>query len=188
MYEQSTSININQLIRNHGKNAPGTFDSRSHLLPQGGYTGGGGTLMAPSKTIARRPGQHKLGKLAPGGIWWNLVELVEQGGTLSDHSPIRHARYLHVRVHSCACSKIWTDSTYLGSILPNEYKSCMQRLLEIIKRIFLKTHNSTFCTCHHLNIPLHLGLDRQRIQGGQVRTKSVTNLVTLCHIVSHRAT
>ena len=82
MYEQSTSININQLIRNHGKNAPGTFDSRSHLLPQGGYTGGGGTLMAPSKTIARRPGQHKLGKLAPGGIWWNWWNKVEHYPTI----------------------------------------------------------------------------------------------------------
>lgn len=120
MYEQSTHSKpsmTNMLL------AP---NSRSHLLPQGGYTGGGGTLMAPSKTIARRPGQNtQVGQVGCSLVWtwWNLLEHY-----LTTHSPMRHARCSHVRVHGCACyTKIWTASTYLGSILTNEYKSCMQK-------------------------------------------------------------
>ena len=84
--------------------------------------------------------EHILGKLA--ASW------CEPGGTFSDnsigHSLIRHVFYLHVCVHGCACyTKIWTDSTYLGSILTNECKSCMQKS-QIKQRILLKTHNSTF--------------------------------------------
>ena len=143
MYEQSSHSKpslTNMLLASN---------SRSHLLPQGGYTGGGGTLMAPSKTIARRPGQNtQSGQVGCSLVWtcWNTIwQYIRQCAM--------HVAHVFVCTAALATPRSGQHPHTLEASWQMSTNHACRRLIEIIQRILLKTHNSTFCTCHqNLNI------------------------------------